>query len=88
MVEIAVSDSGVGIPERALPHVFDAFFQADSSPTREFGGVGLGLTIARSFVQAHGGEIRVVSVAGGGTTVSVMLPVLRPGPDDAAQGGP
>jgi signal transduction histidine kinase len=73
-VEIVVADSGVGISAAALPRVFDAFYQADSSSTREHGGAGLGLTIARSFIMAHQGDIRVDSAPGKGTTVTVRLP--------------
>ena len=74
-VEVAVIDNGIGIPAAALPRIFDAFYQADSSSTREYGGAGLGLTIARSFILAHDGEIRVESVPNKGTTVVVKLPV-------------
>src|SRR5262249_37679657 len=73
-LEIVVVDNGVGISAAALPRVFDAFYQADSSSTREHGGAGLGLTIARSFVVAHEGDIHVESTAGKGTTVVVRLP--------------
>jgi signal transduction histidine kinase len=76
-VEISVRDTGIGITAAALPHVFDAFFQADSSSTREYGGAGLGLTIARSFIVANGGEINVESVPGAGTTVTILLPCAQ-----------
>ena len=73
-VEIVVADNGIGIPAAALPRIFDAFYQADSSSTREYGGAGLGLTIARSFILAHDGEIRVESTPNKGTTVVVRVP--------------
>jgi signal transduction histidine kinase len=80
---VVVSDTGIGIAESALPYVFDAFYQADSSPTREYGGVGLGLAIARSYVQAHGGTIRIESAVGRGTTVTIALPATDGPPAEA-----
>jgi signal transduction histidine kinase len=74
MVEVTVKDTGVGIPEHALPHVFEAFYQADSSPTRPFGGAGLGLALARSLMVAQGGSIAAESCDGQGTTVTLRLP--------------
>jgi len=77
-IEISVVDDGIGIPPSALPHVFDAFFQADSSPTREHGGAGLGLYIAKSFVEAHGGTIALSAAPGQGTRVVMRLPLSKP----------
>lgn len=72
-VELAVSDTGEGIPAQALPHVFERFYRAD--PARSRGGSGIGLSIARAIVHAHGGRITVISPApGGGTRVAVHLP--------------
>ena len=70
---ITVSDSGVGIPEQELPHVFDAFFRA-SSGAGATGGTGLGLAISRLIVDEHHGRISVQSPPGLGTTVTVQLP--------------
>jgi signal transduction histidine kinase len=58
---IEVRDTGIGISSEHLPHVFAKFYQADSSNTREQGGVGLGLAISRAFVEAHGGRMGVES---------------------------
>jgi PAS domain S-box-containing protein len=75
-LEIAVSDSGVGIEPEFLPFVFDRFRQADQRTTRKHGGLGLGLAIARHLVEIHGGSVRAESPgAGQGSTFTVLLPV-------------
>jgi signal transduction histidine kinase/CheY-like chemotaxis protein len=74
-VEIAVTDTGRGIPRDFLPHVFEAFRQADGSTTRHHGGLGLGLSIVKHLVEAHGGTVRVDSGGEGrGATFTVALP--------------
>ena len=74
-VEIVVRDSGMGIDPAFLPHVFDRFRQADSRTTSASGGLGLGLSIVRDLVAAHGGSVVVTSDGlGHGTTVTVRLP--------------
>jgi signal transduction histidine kinase len=72
MGEIKVSDTGVGIPRSQIPHVFDRFFRADTS--RSTSGYGLGLSIAKSIVDAHEGTIRVQSRLSKGTTFTALLP--------------
>jgi PAS domain S-box-containing protein len=75
-VEIAVSDSGIGIASDFLPHVFDRFRQADSSSTRMQGGLGLGLAIVRHLVEVHGGTVGAESGGEGkGARFTVRLPV-------------
>ena len=75
IVEVRVGDNGVGIEAEFLPHVFDRFWQADSTRIRSHGGLGLGLTIAKQLVEAHGGTIAVESAGRNlGTTFSVKLP--------------
>jgi signal transduction histidine kinase/ActR/RegA family two-component response regulator len=72
---LTVQDSGAGIEPKFLPHVFDAFRQADGSATREHGGLGLGLAIARQLVEAHGGTIEAHSAGKDeGATFEVFLP--------------
>jgi protein-histidine pros-kinase len=75
-VTISVRDTGEGIPASFIPHVFDRFRQADSTTTRPQGGLGLGLSIAQSIVELHGGTITVTSGGSGqGSTFRVDLPV-------------
>ncbi|HSL23656.1 MAG TPA: ATP-binding protein [Vicinamibacterales bacterium] len=76
--DITVRDSGIGIRPAFLPHVFDRFRQSDSSTTRSHGGLGLGLAIARTLVELHGGTIEVFSAGENqGTTFRVSLPAVR-----------
>lgn len=72
---VKVEDSGMGIPEDAIDHVFERFYRADKSHSREIGGTGLGLAIARNAVLMHRGAIKVDSVLGKGTTFSVRIPL-------------
>jgi PAS domain S-box-containing protein len=75
-LELSVSDTGIGIPASYLPHVFDRFSQRDSSTTRTFGGLGLGLAICKQLVELHGGSIRAASQGENqGATFFVQLPL-------------
>ena len=76
-VRIKVTDSGIGISEANLGHVFDPFFQVDQGGTRRHPGVGLGLSIVRDIVLAMSGEVDITSEPGKGTTVSISLPAAR-----------
>jgi two-component system, OmpR family, phosphate regulon sensor histidine kinase PhoR len=76
-VTLRVSDTGLGIPARDLPHVFDKFYRVKSKATREIAGTGLGLAITKTIVESVGGRIRVESLEGAGTTFTVELPVAR-----------
>ncbi|HLL23162.1 MAG TPA: HAMP domain-containing sensor histidine kinase, partial [Kofleriaceae bacterium] len=76
-VVFSVRDNGVGIPPEDVPRVFTAFFRGDKSRSRESGGVGLGLTLAKRIVEAHGGTIEVESTPGAGSTVRVYVPAVE-----------
>lgn len=73
-VEVAVSDTGVGIPREERERVFDKFYQSDATATRKFGGIGLGLAIVKSILDAHNAPISVDERPGGGTTFRFALP--------------
>lgn len=74
-IEIAVTDTGIGISDVHLPHVFDEFRQADGGTSRRFGGTGLGLAIAKKYANLMGGKIDVISVPGQGSTFTLTLPL-------------
>ena len=76
-VEIRVADTGIGIPEGEREKVFDAFYQVDSSSTREQGGTGLGLSIVRRLVEGHEGVVRIEGNEPNGTVFVVTIPVKR-----------
>jgi two-component system sensor histidine kinase VicK len=69
-IAVEIQDNGIGIRKEDLPHIFERFFRADAARGTESGGVGLGLTIARRIIEAHGGDIEVES-GRSGTTVRV-----------------
>ncbi len=73
---VSVSDTGVGIPPRDLPRIFERFYRADKSRQRERGGTGLGLSIVKHIAQLHGGRVEAESEPDRGTTVRVFLPVV------------
>lgn len=74
---LRVRDTGVGIPYRDLPHIFERFYVVDRSRTRESGGAGLGLAIVKGIVEAHGGTIATESMLGAGTVFTIRLPIMR-----------
>ena len=86
---LRITDSGVGIAEEFLPHIFSRFRQADGTTTRRYGGLGLGLSIVQQLVDLHGGTVTASSPGiGGGATFTVLLPVLpRSGPPVHARPG-
>jgi signal transduction histidine kinase len=76
-VEVSVSDTGEGIPAADLPNIFERFYRVDRSRARATGGSGLGLTIAKRLVEAHGGKITVSSQLGKGSRFSFTLPIAE-----------
>ncbi len=74
-VFVSVKDYGIGIPEEARANIFERFTQADSSDQRRFGGTGLGLNIAKTIIEEHGGSIEFQSEVGVGTTFRFSLKV-------------
>lgn len=78
-VELAVVDSGIGIPEHELATIFDEFRQVDGTSTRQYGGTGLGLAISQKLARGLGGEIRVSSRLGEGSRFTLTVPSTRPG---------
>jgi len=74
---VSVADTGVGIPAKDLPKIFDRFYRVDKARSREQGGTGLGLSIAKWVVDQHGGQIQAVSEVGKGSTFTVWLPLAK-----------
>jgi two-component system phosphate regulon sensor histidine kinase PhoR len=87
---LEVQDTGIGIPQDALPRIFERFYRVDKGRAREEGGTGLGLAIVKHVAQAHGGQVEVESRLGQGSTFRVRLPLRPPeratGPREAARG--
>jgi two-component system phosphate regulon sensor histidine kinase PhoR len=81
-VELVVTDTGIGIPQKDLPRLTERFYRVDKARSRELGGTGLGLAIVKHLVAAHGGTLSIESKVGEGTQVRVTLPAgsLVPSP--------
>jgi signal transduction histidine kinase len=80
VVVVRVADTGIGIPQRELPRIFERFYRVDRARSRETGGTGLGLSIVRHVTENHGGDVTVESELGQGTTFEVRLPTVPAAP--------
>ena len=86
-IEIAVSDQGIGIPQRDLDRVFERFYRVDRARSRTTGGTGLGLAIVRHVASNHGGDVVVTSTEGEGSTFVLRLPTAGPESDESGAAG-
>ena len=78
LAHIYVIDSGIGISPERLSEIFEPYHQLDGSSTRHYGGVGLGLSLAKKIIEAHGSKVKVTSEVGQGTFIQFELPIIRP----------
>jgi signal transduction histidine kinase len=76
-VRVSVADTGQGIPPQNLAHIFDRFYRVDAARSRDSGGAGLGLAIAKWIAESHGGRVEVASEVGKGSKFTVLLPLKR-----------
>jgi signal transduction histidine kinase len=76
-VEVAVKDTGIGIPDDKLDKIFDPFMQADASTSRKYGGTGLGLPLVKKYIEKHAGQIWVESEVGKGSTFTFTIPMEK-----------
>jgi signal transduction histidine kinase len=77
MLQLSVSDTGIGIPAGQVSRIFERFHQVDTSTTRDYEGTGIGLALVKELVDLHGGTISLESSQGAGTTFSLTLPLAR-----------
>jgi two-component system phosphate regulon sensor histidine kinase PhoR len=86
-LEFRVRDTGPGIAAEHLPRLTERFYRVDRSRSRETGGTGLGLAIVKHVVQRHGGELKIASTPGAGSTFSIVLPASRVRPLELTPSG-
>jgi len=87
VLRLVVADTGVGIPPEVLPHIFERFWQVDSSSTRKFRGAGIGLALVRSLTEAMDGSVKVDSKLGHGTVFTIELPAAGSAPQELPASG-
>ncbi|HEX6577478.1 MAG TPA: ATP-binding protein [Jiangellaceae bacterium] len=85
LVEISVTDQGIGIPEAELVRIFERFYRVDPARSRTTGGTGLGLSIAKHVAASHGGDVSVWSMRGSGSTFTLRLPLHHPPPGNPSE---
>ena len=73
---LSFTDTGVGIPEESMPHIFERFYRVDKARSRKSGGSGLGLAIVKNMVERNGGQISATSTPGSGSTFTVTFPIF------------
>jgi signal transduction histidine kinase len=73
--QFSISDTGIGIATERLSEIFEPYHQLDSSSTRHYGGIGLGLALVKKIIEAHGSKVEVTSEVGRGTKIQFQLPV-------------
>jgi two-component system sensor histidine kinase SenX3 len=78
LIEVSVTDQGIGIPESELGRIFERFYRVDPARSRQTGGTGLGLSIVKHVALNHGGDVRVWSKVNVGSTFSILLPMAPP----------
>jgi two-component system sensor histidine kinase SenX3 len=78
LIEVSVTDQGIGIPESELGRIFERFYRVDPARSRQTGGTGLGLSIVKHVALNHGGDVRVWSKENVGSTFSILLPIAPP----------
>jgi two-component system sensor histidine kinase SenX3 len=78
LIEIAVTDQGIGIPKKDLERIFERFYRVDPARSRQTGGTGLGLSIVKHIVTNHGGDVAVWSAEDAGSTFTIRLPRFVP----------
>ena len=81
MVNISVSDTGIGIHKADQQRIFERFYRVDDARSRTVGGTGLGLSIAKHLIESHGGSVSVESEIGKGSTFSISLPIAAEQPE-------
>ncbi|HYF35284.1 MAG TPA: ATP-binding protein, partial [Prosthecobacter sp.] len=86
-LRLEVRDSGVGISPAHLPHIFNRFWQADTSSQRKYQGMGIGLALVKELAEAHGGSVEATSEVGRGTTMAVRLPFTEAPPEEEPEAG-